>query len=97
MLLLHHGFALVIHDPVAAGGVGNAPLDPDGLPVHLGLVGTLAHVGEPNLDHGAGLVRPDEGLVGIAPAGHPRVAAEREHECRQHRGLARTVLPGEEG
>ena len=96
VLLLHHNLALVVHDPVGARGVGHPPLNPDGGAVHLGLVSQFPDVGEPHLYNGAGLASPDEGLVGVASAGDPGVAAECEYDSGEDCRLAGPILPGEE-
>ena len=80
VLLLHHDLPLVVHDPVSTRGVRHPPLDPNRAAVHVRLVGELPDIGQPHLHNGAGLVSPDEGLVGAAPAGDPGTASEGEHD-----------------
>ena len=63
-------------------------------PEHLRLVGAG---GELHLHDGAGLVSPDEGLVGAAPARHSGVTSEGKHDGGEDGGLAGAILSRQEG
>ena len=65
VFLLDHDLALVSHDLVCAGGVGDSPCDPDGASILLRLVGILTNVAESDLASGAGLTGTNESLVMI--------------------------------
>ena len=96
LLLLHHVPALVVHDLVGAGGVGDGPADPDGVPVQVSLVLALAHVAQSHLHHGAVLVCSDEPLVGAASAGHPGAASQTEDDGCEDCRLAGSILTSQE-
>ena len=93
----YNRLSLVIQNLVCAGRVGDSASDPDGVPVHLRLVGALSDIDQPHLHGGAGLVGADEGLVAVATPGNTRLAAQSEHDGGQDGRLAGSIFSGEEG
>ena len=93
---VYNRFPLVIQDLVGAGRVCDGASDPDGVSVHLRLVGALSHIDQSHLHGGAGLVGADEGLIAVAAPGNARLAAKSEDNSGQNGGLTRSIFSGEE-